>query len=65
MRLTANGTIEIHPFIAKQTPYRPVEFDIPAEATLRGVLNLEWTRERGQGGNGRGCDVAEIWLIKK
>jgi hypothetical protein len=28
-------------------------------------LNLVWTREAGQGGNGRGCDVAEIWLIKK
>ena len=65
MRLTANGSIEIHPFIAKETPYRPVEFDIPAEATRGGVLNLEWTREPGQGGNGRGCDVAEIWLIKK
>jgi len=61
----ANGEIEIHPFIAKATPYRPVEFDLPREATQKGELNLAWTREPGQGGNGRGCDVSEIWLIKK
>ena len=65
IRLMANGAIEIHPLTAKAVPYRPVEFDLPREATAKGVLSLEWTREPGQGGNGRGCDVAEIWLIKK
>jgi hypothetical protein len=65
IRLAANGDIEIHPFIEKAAPYRPMEFDVPREATQNGELNLAWTREPGQGGNGRGCDVAEIWLIKK
>ena len=65
IRLVANGAIEIHPFIAKPVPYRPIEFDIPREATRNGVLNLAWTRDPGQGGNGRGCQVAEMWLIKK
>jgi hypothetical protein len=65
VRLIANGSIEIHPFIAKQVPYQTVEFDIPREATRNGELNLAWTREPGQGGNGRGCQVSEIWLIKK
>jgi hypothetical protein len=65
MRLVANGEIEIHPLIEKTVPYRPVEFDLPRAATRKGELNLVWTREPGQGGNGRGCDVAEIWLIKK
>jgi len=65
MRLVANGGIEIHPFLEKPAPYRPVEFDLPREATRKGELNLAWTRVPGQGGNGRGCDVAEIWLIKK
>ena len=65
IRLVANGDIEIHPFIDKPAPYRPMEFDLPHEATRNGELNLGWTREPGQGGNGRGCDVAEIWLIKK
>jgi hypothetical protein len=65
IRLVANDNIEIHPFTEKPAPYRPLEFDVPGEATRRGELNLAWTREPGQGGNGRGCDVAEIWLIKK
>jgi hypothetical protein len=65
IRLVANGDIEIHPFIEKPSPYRPLEFDVPRKATRNGELNLAWTREPGQGGNGRGCDVAEIWLIKK
>jgi hypothetical protein len=46
-------------------PYRPVEFDIPPQATAGGELRLSWTIEPGQGGNGRGCQVSEIWLIKK
>jgi hypothetical protein len=65
IRLVANGAIEIHPFIAKPVPYRPIEFDIPREVTGSGVLNLAWTREPGQGGNGRGCQVSEVWLIRK
>ena len=65
IRLVANGAIEIHPFIAKPVPYRPIEFDIPREATRDGVLNLAWTREPGQGGNGRGCQVSEVWLIRR
>jgi len=40
-------------------------FDIPAEATQEGLLELSWYREQGLGGNGRGCQVSEIWLIKK
>jgi glycosyl hydrolase family 20 len=65
LRLVANGSVEIHPFIQKTLPYRPVEFDIPREATRGGELNLAWTREPGQGGNGRGCQVSEVWLIRK
>jgi hypothetical protein len=65
VRLVANETIEIHPLIAKENPVRPLEFDIPKTATSRGELNLSWYQEQGRGGNGRGCQVAEVWLIKK
>ena len=44
---------------------RPVEFDIPTGAIRNGVLDLSWYRDAGQGGNGRGCQVAEVWLMKK
>lgn len=65
IRLVANGNIEIHPFLAKPQPIAPVEFDIPPRATANGTLDLTWTREPGAGGNGRGCQVAEVWIIKK
>jgi hypothetical protein len=57
--------IEIHPLMLKPQPVRPIEFDIPRTATAQGTLDLSWYRESGLGGNGRGCEVAEVWLIKK
>jgi hypothetical protein len=65
IRCLANDTIEIHPLIAKKVPPGPVEFDIPAAATRSGELNLSWYREPNLGDNGRGCQVSEIWLMKK
>jgi hypothetical protein len=64
VRLDAEGR-EVHPLIAKPDPVRPIEFDIPAAATGHGALTLRWTQEPGQGGNGRACQVAEVWLIRK
>jgi hypothetical protein len=65
IRCMANDTIEVHPLVAKKTPYGPVEFDIPPAATAGGELRLTWYRQQGLGRNGRGCQVSEIWLIKK
>lgn len=65
IRLLADETLEVHPLIKKESPIRPVEFDIPAQATQDGDLRLSWHRPAGLGGNGRGCQVAEVWLIKK
>jgi hypothetical protein len=71
IRLMASGTglrpveVEIHPLMLKPQPVRPIEFDIPRDATSSGELQLSWYREAGLGGNGRGCEVAEVWLIKK
>ena len=64
IRLVA-GALEIHPLMLKPQPVRPIEFDIPRAATSRGELDLSWYREAGLGGNGRGCEVAEVWLMKK
>lgn len=65
IRLVANHTIEIHPLLEKPWPPRPLEFDLPAEATRTGELHLSWYREPGLGGNGRGCQVAEVWLMRR
>ncbi len=59
MRLVANGTTEIHPALPQPASPAPVEFPIPREATRTGTLNLEWQLVEG-----RGCQVAEVWLIR-
>ena len=49
IRLVANEDIEIHPLMAKPAPVRPVEFDIPKQATKSGSLTLSWNGEAGLG----------------
>lgn len=63
IRLVANESTEIHPLILRAWPPAPQEFAIPPAATATGELTLTWTRQPGLGGNGRGCQVAEVWLI--
>jgi hypothetical protein len=65
IRLVANDGVEVHPLIAKPSPFRPVEFALPPAATATGELNLSWLGEPGLGGNGRGCQVSEVWLLKE
>jgi hypothetical protein len=65
VRLLANDATEIHPLQLKPFPVKPVEFDIPRSATAKGELTLSWYQEPGRGGSGRGCQVAEVWLIRK
>jgi len=65
IRLVANDEVEIHPLVDKPSPVQPVEFDIPQQATATGELRLSWYREPSLGGNGRGCQVSEVWLIRK
>jgi hypothetical protein len=63
IRLVADGA-EVHALLRKPDPVQPVEFDVPRAATADGTLELVWTQEPGRGGNGRGCQVAEVWLIR-
>ncbi len=64
IRLDADEGIEIHPYSEKEFPPMPAEFEIPHKATQDGELTLIWTPEPGRGGSGRGCQVAEVWLIR-
>jgi hypothetical protein len=65
IRLVANEALEIHPYLRRPVPFKPIDFAIPQEATAHGELTLTWFCEPGLGGNGRGCQVSEIWLIKE
>lgn len=64
IRLVAGDGLEIHPLLAKPVPFKPLEFAIPPAATRKGGLSLTWFGEPGLGGNGRGCQVSEVWLLK-
>lgn len=64
VRLVADDGVEIHPWMKKPAPTRPIEFDVPHLATRDGTLTLTWTADPKRGGNGRGVQVAEVWLIK-
>ena len=64
LRLVANERFEVHPLMPKPLPFKLAEFAVPREATAGGDLELSWFAEPGLGGNGRGCQVSEVWLIK-
>ena len=65
IRLVANDDLEVHPYITRPFPIKPLEFEIPRAATDRGDLTLSWFGEPGLGGNGRNRQVSEVWLIKE
>lgn len=65
MKLTANGNTEIHVFRRIERLSTPVEFDVPQEATHTGELRLTWIKQPGLPGAGRGCQIAEVWLIRR
>ena len=64
IRLVANETYQIHPFLKKESPIKRMEFDVPAEATRGGELTLTFTGTPGIGGSGRCNQIAEVWLLR-
>lgn len=65
IRLVANDEYEIHPPTRKESPVKPVEYDVPIEATRGGVLTLTFSAPTGMGSAGRGNQIAEVWLMRK
>lgn len=63
VKLVANQQTVIHDFLSKPADFRPVEYDIPVSVTRGGTLSLVFSKKAGLGGNGRGVQVAEVWLI--
>ncbi len=58
--LVADGEYRIHGPMKIEYPIWPIEYEIPKAATADGKLELEWGLVEG-----RGIQVAEVWLIKK
>jgi hypothetical protein len=65
IRLVANDKYDVHPPLRKESPIKPVEFDVPVEATRGGTLTLTFSAPPGMGSAGRGNQIAEVWLMKK
>ena len=63
IELKANERWEIHG--ALNQPYQILEYMLPPACTAGGTLDLAWKSVPGAGGPGRGCQVAEIWLVKQ
>ena len=55
---------EVHTWIEKPVPHRAVEYTIPAAATAGGEVVVRFQREPYVSGDGRGCQVCEVWLLK-
>ena len=64
MRLVANEKYEVHGPLPQPPDAKPLEFTIPKEATTGGTLDLEWQLIKGQRSGARGCQVAEVWLLR-
>jgi hypothetical protein len=63
VRLSVNDRTEIHGLLTK--PYQALEFDLPDDAAASGTLELVWRGDENRGGAGRGCQVAEVWLMRR
>ncbi|MCA9026915.1 MAG: hypothetical protein KDA86_17040 [Planctomycetaceae bacterium] len=60
MRLMADQHYEVHGPLPQPSETWPMEFAVPQAATSDGVLDLQWELLAQ-----RGCQVAEVWLIKE
>ena len=65
IRLVADGQWEVHPYRKKARPPVPAEFAVPQAATADGEVTFTWQKQHGDGGPGRGLDIAEVWLIRE
>lgn len=65
IRLRAGGEVLIHDYLLPSEDPKPQVFEVPPSAIREGVLELVWNIRPGGMGPGRGCSVAEVWLMKK
>ncbi|MCX7795889.1 MAG: hypothetical protein N2380_05155 [bacterium] len=61
IKLIANERFLIHDFIDTKRKVLTEEFKISKDVITKGELTLKWVADDGE----RGCEVAEIWLIKE
>ncbi|HOD49906.1 MAG TPA: PKD domain-containing protein [Candidatus Hydrogenedentes bacterium] len=60
MTLTANQGYLVHPALEQPPQPTVLEYALPKAVTASGTLRLRWDLV-----SGRGCQVAELWLVKE
>ena len=65
VRLVADGSTEIHPYLVKPRDMTPLEFDIPSEAPATARWISTSPPSPAEPATGAGCQVSEVWLIRK
>jgi hypothetical protein len=68
LRLVANGNTTVWPlpplqYAAPPVPMTITTVDIPRQATAGGRLELSCNQPQGIEGNGRTCQISEVWLV--
>lgn len=60
-------SVMLHDFMVPPQPTQRISFAIPAAVTKAGQLRVECRQPAGlcQNGNGRGCQIAEVWLTRR
>ena len=62
---TKRPPVLIHDYRAAPNPMRVLTFPIPPEVYAQsGALYLECSRRPGGGGNGKCCEVSEVWVVR-
>jgi hypothetical protein len=64
VRLTANGTHEVHPLQRGPSPAAVQSFALPRAITASGRLELKWERDPSFASIRGVCHVSEIWLVR-
>ena len=64
VRMVANhGAYLVHDYRSAPNPMQALDFVLPKHQTSAGSLHLACTRYSGLGGNGKTCQVSEVWLV--
>lgn len=64
VRLTANGTYEVHPLQRGPSPAAVQAYALPRAVTATGRLELKWERDPSLASIRGVCHVSEIWLVR-
>ena len=64
VQLLLNDGFALTPFFKKPDPLGPLVFELPCNSTSTGSLRVSCHQPSGIAGNGRNCQISEVWLVR-